>query len=163
MFHVFVANHCSGHARVAPPRRISGARGMDSIAPEGCCVIRTPLGNESKLYAPTRVESREKTSVRGVLDSLVTPARPLGAIPLITRPDPASGGFEHQRVNAPPLEIEQQLAQPALHSIQVQIMAKASLRIDPGNPRLRRIDFPGVEIENRRLAVDMIDPPQEPP
>jgi len=93
MFHVFVANHCSGHARVAPPRRFSGARGMDSIAPEGCCVIRTPLGNESKLYAPTRVGSREKTSVRGVLDSLGTPRAALGrsgSLPALTLRQAAS-------------------------------------------------------------------------
>src|SRR5262249_22557179 len=80
-----------------------------------------------------------------------------------TRPEAAaeyrrvSCSFEGEGVaNRAPAEIAQQPTQPALGSMQVQIVAEARLQTDAGNARLLRIDLPRMHVEDRRLAIDPI-------
>ena len=70
--------------------------------------------------------------------------------------------IENHFVHAPPFEVEQQLPQSAFHPVEVEVMPKAGLGVDPGDPRLRGVDLPGMEIEDRRLPVDVIDAAQQP-
>jgi hypothetical protein len=56
-------------------------------------------------------------------------------------------------VHAAPAEVAQQAAQPLLGAPDVDVVPEARLGVDAGDARLPRVDLPGVEVEDRRLAV----------
>lgn len=61
-----------------------------------------------------------------------------------------------------PAEIFQQTAKTAFHSGKIEVMAKPCLGPDSRDPRLPGINFPWVEVKNRRLSIDAVYPPNCP-
>jgi hypothetical protein len=49
------------------------------------------------------------------------------------------------------------IAEPAFGVLQIDVVAKARLGTDTGNARLPGIDLPGMEIEDRRLTIPLVD------
>src|SRR2546421_10305130 len=64
--------------------------------------------------------------------------------------------FQDELIDPVPAEITQQLPQPRLCPPEIHVMAEARLEIDARYSRLVDIDFPWMEIEDRRLPIDFI-------
>jgi hypothetical protein len=71
--------------------------------------------------------------------------------------------LQEDLVHSTPLKIIQQLLQPRLHAIDVDVMTESGLAANALDTRLTWIDFPRMEIEDRRLSVFIVDVPKHPP
>ena len=67
----------------------------------------------------------------------------------------ASGAARGRPGPCGPSEVAQQAVQAVFHAVDIDVVAKPRLGADAGDARLLGVDFPGMEIEDRRLA----DPP----
>ena len=63
-------------------------------------------------------------------------------------------------VHAAPAEVAQQPLQPAFHAAQVGVVPEARLERQAGDPRLVRVDFPGMTLEDARLLVMRVHTPE---
>src|SRR5208282_1672559 len=60
---------------------------------------------------------------------------------------------EHDAVHSIPAEVPQQQTQTLRGALQVHVMPKARLCVHTNDSGLLGIDFPGMEVENRRFLV----------
>src|SRR5437660_10500197 len=69
---------------------------------------------------------------------------------------------EDDAIHPIPAEVLQQQFQSVRGTPQVQVVTKARLRVHACHARLVGIDFPGMEVKNRRLLIAAIDVSDEP-
>ena len=65
-------------------------------------------------------------------------------------------------IHSAPAKIAQKTVQASFHTVNIHVMPESCPGSDAGDPRLFRIDFPRMEIEDGSKLVALIDPAQHP-